>query len=55
MVQIFKDTYEDLTPELFEKVIDGFANGHSRPSRARKSADRRRRPLGGPTTLKVKA
>lgn len=27
MVQIWKDTYEDLTPELFEKVLDGFAGG----------------------------
>lgn len=27
MVQIFKDTYEDLTPELFEKLLAGFANG----------------------------
>ena len=27
MVQIGKDTYEDLTPELFEKVLDGFAKG----------------------------
>src|SRR5687768_18348575 len=27
MVQIWKDTYEDLTPELFEKVLDGFARG----------------------------
>ena len=27
MVQIGKDTYEDLTPELFEKVLDGFASG----------------------------
>ena len=25
MVQIWKDTYEDLTPELFEKLLDGFA------------------------------
>ena len=28
MVQIWKDTYEDLTPELFEKVLDGFASGN---------------------------
>ena len=27
MVQVFKDTYEDLTPELLEKVIDGYAKG----------------------------
>ncbi len=27
MVQIFSDTYEDLTPQSFEKVLDGFARG----------------------------
>ncbi len=27
MVQIGKDVYEDLTPDLFEKVLDGFAAG----------------------------
>ncbi|MGH1417395.1 MAG: NADH-quinone oxidoreductase subunit NuoE [Hyphomicrobiaceae bacterium] len=27
MVQIWKDTYEDLTPETFEKVLDGFDAG----------------------------
>ncbi len=27
MVLIWNDTYEDLTPESFEKVLDGFANG----------------------------
>lgn len=27
MVQIWSDTYEDLTPESFEKVLDGFAKG----------------------------
>ncbi len=27
MVQIFKDTYEDLTPENFEKVLEAFAAG----------------------------
>lgn len=31
MVQIFKDTYEDLTPESFGALIDGFAAG--RPPR----------------------
>lgn len=28
MVQIFSDTYEDLTPETFDKVLDGFASGN---------------------------
>jgi NADH-quinone oxidoreductase subunit E len=27
MVQIFADTYEDLTPESFEKVLDGYVGG----------------------------
>lgn len=27
MVQIWKDTYEDLTPELFEAMLDAFAAG----------------------------
>ena len=27
MVQIFADTYEDLTPDLLEKVLDGYAAG----------------------------
>ena len=27
MVQIFSDTYEDLTPETFERVLDGYASG----------------------------
>ena len=52
MVQIFKDTYEDLTPELFEKVLDGFAQ--RQPPQAR-LADRPAGVVsrsGGPTTLK---
>src|SRR5215470_2182904 len=28
MVQIGRDTYEDLTPELLEKVLDGYAAGN---------------------------
>ena len=27
MVQIGKDTYEDLTPELFEALLDGLRQG----------------------------
>jgi NADH-quinone oxidoreductase subunit E len=53
MVQIFKDTYEDLTPELFEKVLDGFAAG--RPPKPGSQIGRQASaPLGGPTTLKEK-
>jgi NADH-quinone oxidoreductase subunit E len=29
MVQIWKDTYEDLTPESFEKLLDDLASGKS--------------------------
>ena len=29
MVQIWKDTYEDLTPESFEKLLDDLAAGRS--------------------------
>jgi len=50
MVQIWKDTYEDLTPELFEKVLDGFASGNLlKPgSQIGRTASV---PLGGLTTL----
>ena len=51
MVQIFKDTYEDLTPELFEKVLDGFASG--KPPKPGSQIGRQAScPAGGPTTLK---
>jgi NADH-quinone oxidoreductase subunit E len=51
MVQIGKDTYEDLTPELFEMVLDGFASGN--PPKAGSQIGRQAScPIGGPTTLK---
>jgi NADH-quinone oxidoreductase subunit E len=51
MVQIWKDTYEDLTPELFEKVLDGFAGGE--PVQPGSQTGRQAScPAGGPTTLK---
>jgi NADH-quinone oxidoreductase subunit E len=51
MVQIWKDTYEDLTPELFEAVLDGFASGT--PPKAGSQIGRQAScPAGGPTTLK---
>jgi len=51
MVQIGKDTYEDLTPELFQQVLDGFASGT--PPKAGSQIGRQAScPLGGPTTLK---
>jgi len=51
MVQIWKDTYEDLTPDLFEKVLDGFANG-TPPKPGSQVGRTASCPQGGPTTLK---
>ena len=51
MVQIWKDTYEDLTKETFGKVLDGFASGN--PPKPGPQIDRQfSAPAGGPTTLK---
>ncbi|MGI9426949.1 MAG: NAD(P)H-dependent oxidoreductase subunit E, partial [Hyphomicrobiaceae bacterium] len=50
MVQIWKDTYEDLTPELFETVLDGFASGHP-PKPGSQIGRIASSPEGGPTTL----
>lgn len=50
MVLIGHDTYEDLTAETFEKVIDGFANG--KPVKPGPQIDRHfSAPVGGPKTL----
>ena len=51
MVQIGKDTYEDLTPDLFDKVLDGFASG-APPKPGSQIGRQASCPLGGPTTLK---
>jgi len=51
VVQIGKDTYEDLTPELFEKVLDGFARGEP-PKPGSQIGRQASCPEGGPTTLK---
>jgi NADH-quinone oxidoreductase subunit E len=51
VVQIGKDTYEDLTPELFEKVLDGFAKGEP-PKPGSQIGRQASCPEGGPTTLK---
>jgi NADH-quinone oxidoreductase subunit E len=55
MVLIWNDTYEDLTAESFEKVLDGFDKGL--PAKPGPQIDRQfSAPIGGPTTLKsVKA
>jgi NADH-quinone oxidoreductase subunit E len=50
MVLIGRDTYEDLTAETFEKVIDGFAAGN--PPKPGPQIDRHfSAPVGGPSTL----
>jgi len=50
MVQVFKDTYEDLTPASLEALIDGFAKGT--PPRPGPQIDRQfSAPEGGPTSL----
>jgi NADH-quinone oxidoreductase subunit E len=52
MVLIWNDTYEDLTAETFEKVLDGFVDG--KPVKPGPQIDRQMSaPVGGPTTLKT--
>jgi len=52
MVLIGKDTYEDLTAESFERVLDGFTKGA--PVKPGPQIDRQlAAPIGGPTTLKT--
>lgn len=54
MALIWKDTYEDLTVESFEKLIDGFAAG--KPPKPGPQIDRQfSAPVGGPTTLTDKS
>jgi NADH-quinone oxidoreductase subunit E len=50
MVQIGKDTYEDLTPESFEKVLDAIARGET-PKPGPQNGRQFSAPLGGDTTL----
>ena len=51
MVLIWNDTYEDLTAESFEKVLDGFAKGEA-PKPGSQIGRQACCPVGGPTTLK---
>ncbi len=52
MVLIGSDTYEDLTPESFEKVLDGIAAG--KPPQPGPQIERQlSAPVGGATTLKT--
>jgi NADH-quinone oxidoreductase subunit E len=50
MVQIGKNTYEDLTPELLEKVLDGYATGEP-PKPGSQIGRQASCPESGPTTL----
>lgn len=50
MALIWSDTYEDLTPESFAKLLDGFAAG--KPPKPGPQIDRQfSEPVGGATTL----
>ena len=51
MVQIFKDTYEDLTAESFETLLDALANG-APPRPGSQTGRTASSPEGGATTLK---
>jgi NADH-quinone oxidoreductase subunit E len=51
VVQIWKDVYEDLTPESFEKVLDGFAKGEP-PKPGSQTGRHTCEPADGPTVLK---
>jgi NADH-quinone oxidoreductase subunit E len=52
MVMIGKDTYEDLTPERLEEIIDTFAAGNGTSVKVGPQIDRHlSSPEGGPTTL----
>ncbi len=50
MVQIGADTYEDLTPERLEKILDAFARGET-PTPGPQVDRQFSAPAGGPTTL----
>ncbi|WEX87461.1 NADH-quinone oxidoreductase subunit E [Sinorhizobium garamanticum] len=52
MVMIFKDTFEDLTPERLEQIIDTFEAGKGAEVTPGPQIDRvYSAPIGGPTTL----
>jgi NADH-quinone oxidoreductase subunit E len=54
MVLIWKDTYEDLTAESFEKVLDAMARGET-PKPGPQNGRQYSAPIGGQTTLREKA
>ena len=51
MVQISKDTYEDLTPETFEGLLDAFARGGTPMPGTQQPGRQYSAPISGPTTL----
>ncbi|ASY62390.1 NADH-ubiquinone oxidoreductase chain E [Sinorhizobium sojae CCBAU 05684] len=54
MVMIFKDSYEDLTPERLEEIIDSFEAGKGAEVQPGPQIDRiYSAPIGGPTTLQA--
>lgn len=54
MALIWNDTYEDLTKESFEKVLDGFASGNP-PKPGPQNGRQFSAPISGVTTLKSSA
>lgn len=54
MAMVWKDTYEDLTAETFEKLLDGLAAGKP-PKPGPQNGRQFSAPIGGPTTLKASA
>ena len=50
VVQVFKDVYEDLTPDSLEKVISAFARGNA-PTPGSQAGRPSSAPEGAPTTL----
>jgi NADH-quinone oxidoreductase subunit E len=50
MIQVYKDTYEDLTPEIFEALLDAFDRGES-PEPGPQNARQYAMPITGATTL----
>jgi NADH-quinone oxidoreductase subunit E len=51
MVQIGKDTYEDLTPASFERLLDAISKG-KQPKPGSQAGRQASSPAGGPTALK---